>query len=57
VFTVLHANAFDNTRKRTSVVVRCADERILLLVKGADTSVMPFCEACNYFAETQAQVP
>eukprot|EP00292_Cryptomonas_paramecium_P002149 CAMPEP_0113680182 /NCGR_PEP_ID=MMETSP0038_2-20120614/11140_1 /TAXON_ID=2898 /ORGANISM="Cryptomonas paramecium" /LENGTH=1529 /DNA_ID=CAMNT_0000598461 /DNA_START=386 /DNA_END=4971 /DNA_ORIENTATION=+ /assembly_acc=CAM_ASM_000170 len=57
-WTVLNTNAFDNNRKRTSVVVRAAGEdRVMLLVKGADTCVMPFVDrdggACPYFKTTQ----
>mmetsp|Transcript_11831 Transcript_11831/g.27255 ORF Transcript_11831/g.27255 Transcript_11831/m.27255 type:complete len:1730 (-) Transcript_11831:60-5249(-) len=58
-WTVLNFNAFDNNRKRTSVVI--SDEgrtNILLLIKGADTSVMPFIDvnACPYYRSTQQQV-
>uniref|UniRef100_A0A0C3SL24 Phospholipid-transporting ATPase n=1 Tax=Guillardia theta (strain CCMP2712) TaxID=905079 RepID=A0A0C3SL24_GUITC len=58
-WTVLNFNAFDNNRKRTSVVI--SDEtksNILLLIKGADTSVMPFIDvnACPYYKSTQQQV-
>jgi magnesium-transporting ATPase (P-type) len=65
-WTVLNSNAFDNNRKRTSVVVRTGGGGggggwggATLLVKGADTCVMPFVDrdggACPYFDETQAR--
>lgn len=35
---------FDNDRKRMSVVVRYPNGKIILLVKGADTNVLPLCK-------------
>ena len=66
-WTVLNSNAFDNNRKRTSVVVRASGGGgaggwggATLLVKGADTCVMPFVDragdACPHFDATQACV-
>ncbi len=57
-YTLLNVNAFDNDRKRSSVIVRDSFDVIRLLVKGADTSVMPFIDSnsCSFVAETQAQV-
>ncbi len=62
---MLNTNAFDNNRKRTSVVVRTSGGGsggwggATLLVKGADTCVMPFVDrangACPYFDETQVR--
>lgn len=58
VWTVLVTNAFDNNRKRTSVVVQeGAHGEIILLVKGADTSVMPFIEdTCGFFEKSQGHI-
>jgi len=57
-WTVLSTNAFDNNRKRTSVVVRDPTGQLHLFVKGADTSVMPFVDynSCPYFDETQNHI-
>ena len=62
---MLNTNAFDNNRKRTSVVVRTPGGGgggwggATLLVKGADTCVMPFVDrangACPYFDQTQVR--
>jgi len=58
VWTVLVQNAFDNNRKRTSCIVqKGADGPVMILVKGADTSVMPFVEeSCQYFEATQNHI-
>jgi hypothetical protein len=40
-YEVLGVHEFDSTRKRMSVVVRCPDESIRLLVKGADSALVP----------------
>jgi magnesium-transporting ATPase (P-type) len=57
-WTVLHVNPFDNNRKRTSVVVEDEAGGKMLLVKGADTSVMPFVDhaQCPFFTETQRHI-
>ena len=57
-YTVLNVNAFDNDRKRSSVVVRDSFDSISLLVKGADTSIMPFVDNqnCPSINETQAHL-
>ena len=34
---------FDSTRKRMSVVVRYPSGRVLLVTKGAESSVLPRC--------------
>jgi magnesium-transporting ATPase (P-type) len=38
---VLGVHEFDSSRKRMSVVVRCPDGSIRLLVKGADSALVP----------------
>lgn len=57
-WTILNTNAFDNNRKRTSVVVQDPEGNLMLLVKGADTSVMPFVDydKCLFFDETQRHI-
>ena len=49
---------FDNNRKRTSVVVKTEEGALLLLVKGADASVMQFIdkESCPVFKQTQDHI-
>mmetsp|Transcript_46922 Transcript_46922/g.111735 ORF Transcript_46922/g.111735 Transcript_46922/m.111735 type:complete len:1320 (+) Transcript_46922:277-4236(+) len=42
IWQVLNVNIFDNTRKRTSVVVSNGEGALMLLVKGADSSMLPF---------------
>ena len=39
----LHVLEFDSTRKRMSVVVRYPSGRVLLVTKGAESSVLPRC--------------
>uniref|UniRef100_A0A7S4QNF9 Phospholipid-transporting ATPase n=1 Tax=Alexandrium monilatum TaxID=311494 RepID=A0A7S4QNF9_9DINO len=56
---VLDVCEFDNNRKRSSIVVRYPDGQLVLLLKGADTSVLPYvrtgvgkCEEhLSYFAQ------
>lgn len=57
-WTILNTNAFDNNRKRTSVIVENENKDLVLLVKGADTSIMPFVDysTCLYFDETQSHI-
>jgi phospholipid-translocating ATPase len=57
-WTILNVNPFDNNRKRTSVVVEDEAGKKLLLVKGADTSIMPFVDhgQCPFFSETQKHI-
>lgn len=43
IVDVLDIIEFDNERKRMSTVVRFPDGRLVLLMKGADTSVLPQC--------------
>jgi phospholipid-translocating ATPase len=49
---------FDNNRKRTSVIVKTEEGALMLLVKGADASVMPFIDkrACPFFKHTQDHI-
>ena len=55
--TLLAVNEFESDRKRMSVIVRSEkDGRILLLCKGADSSIMERCQqhgAYNGFCNTQ----
>lgn len=57
-YKIKQFNPFDNNRKRTSLVVQTEEGAIVLLVKGADTSVMPFIDdaACPFFATTQQHI-
>jgi phospholipid-translocating ATPase len=58
VWKVLNTNSFDNNRKRTSVICKNPQGELILFVKGADTSVMPFVEynKCPFFDETQNHI-
>jgi len=56
VWQVLNVNMFDNIRKRTSVVVSNSAGDLLLLVKGADSSVLPFVEQDASFAPTEQHI-
>jgi len=40
-YELLAVNEFDHTRKRMSVLVRCPDGHAFLLVKGADSAIVP----------------
>ena len=42
-YVVLNVLEFTSTRKRMSVVVRCADGTLRLYVKGADDVIMARC--------------
>lgn len=42
-YEVLGVHEFDSVRKRMSIVVRGPDRRVLLLVKGADSVMLPRC--------------
>ena len=57
-YTILNINPFDNDRKRSSVVIRDSFDVISLLVKGADTSVMPFVDSenCQFLSDTQNHI-
>jgi len=44
VFTRLNVLEFDSTRKRMSVIVRDSENRLWLLAKGAETSIIDFCK-------------
>jgi magnesium-transporting ATPase (P-type) len=57
-YVIKQFNPFDNNRKRTSLVVQTEDGSMLLLVKGADASVMPFIDeaSCPYLAQTQKHI-
>ncbi|KAJ7536498.1 hypothetical protein O6H91_12G071800 [Diphasiastrum complanatum] len=46
-FEVLGVHEFDSVRKRMSVVVKCPDKSIKLLVKGADTSMLDIVAQSN----------
>jgi len=48
---VLDICEFDNERKRMSVVVRYPDGRAVLLLKGADSSVLPFASPAVGFLD------
>eukprot|EP00092_Neocalanus_flemingeri_P006019 GFUD01006485.1.p1 GENE.GFUD01006485.1~~GFUD01006485.1.p1 ORF type:complete len:1188 (+),score=195.19 GFUD01006485.1:192-3755(+) len=43
LYTKLHVLEFDSTRKRMSVIVRYPCGKIMLVTKGAETSVLPMC--------------
>ena len=43
VFIKLQVLEFDSTRKRMSVIVRDPDSRVILVTKGAESSVLPRC--------------
>jgi magnesium-transporting ATPase (P-type) len=44
-YTVLAVNAFESNRKRMSVLVRDESSgQMIVLVKGADSSVLPLCK-------------
>ncbi|KAJ3632124.1 hypothetical protein Zmor_022074, partial [Zophobas morio] len=42
-YVVLSTLEFSSERKRMSVIVRCPDNRIRLLTKGADNVILPLC--------------
>lgn len=46
-YEVLAVNVFDSDRKRMSVLVRIAGQ-VVLLCKGADTSMLPLCSPDQY---------
>ena len=43
VYRVVGVNQFNSTRKRMSVVVECPDGVVRVMVKGADSTVLPLC--------------
>ena len=57
-WTILRSNPFDNYRKRSSVVVRGKDGSIFLLVKGADSSILPYLDPkhCPHLETTKAHI-
>ena len=57
-YSMKQFNPFDNNRKRTSLVVQTEEGHLVLLVKGADTSVMPFIDqlACPFHKTTQRHI-
>ena len=57
-YSMKQFNAFDNNRKRTSVVVQTEEGELVLLVKGADASMMPFIDqsSCPFFKATQEHI-
>lgn len=54
--TILAINAFDSDRKRMSVLVRTSDGRYVLLLKGADSSVLPLCGDSRYRTECETHI-
>jgi phospholipid-translocating ATPase len=57
-YTIRQWNPFDNNRKRTSLVVETEEGALVLLVKGADTSVMPFIDqsTCPFYKRTMDHI-
>lgn len=53
-YDLLGFHEFDSVRKRMSVVVRCPDRSIKLLLKGADTTVLDLVTKHTLFAATSA---
>ena len=55
---VIGMNPFDSYRKRSSVLVQGTDGALFLLVKGADSSVLPFVDRarCGFMEETLRQI-
>ncbi len=48
-YEILNVNEFNSTRKRMSIVVRCPDGRIKLMIKGADTVIYDrLAPGCTY---------
>ncbi|KAJ3311213.1 hypothetical protein HDV04_004217 [Boothiomyces sp. JEL0838] len=54
-FEVLNINEFNSTRKRMSIVVRAADGRIRLFIKGADTVIFERLSFDNMFLPVTQQ--
>ena len=49
-FQRLHVLEFDSTRKRMSVIVRNPSGSLVLVAKGAESSILPLCTAGPVFA-------
>ncbi|KAM7198782.1 hypothetical protein V8F33_004796 [Rhypophila sp. PSN 637] len=47
VYEILDVIEFSSKRKRMSIVVRCPDERIWLITKGADSVILPRLRMAN----------
>lgn len=52
-YSLLRVLHFDSDRRRMSVVVRAQDRSLWLLVKGADSAVLPFCEKSTFMDLTE----
>ncbi|KAK3989354.1 hypothetical protein QBC44DRAFT_381574 [Cladorrhinum sp. PSN332] len=50
-YQILDVIEFDSKRKRMSIVVRCPDGRIWLLIKGADSVILPRLKLADLAAE------
>ncbi|KAK4170067.1 hypothetical protein QBC43DRAFT_251043 [Cladorrhinum sp. PSN259] len=50
-YQILDVIEFDSKRKRMSIVLRCPDGRIWLLIKGADSAILPRLKLADLAAE------
>ncbi|KAK4222902.1 hypothetical protein QBC38DRAFT_65854 [Podospora fimiseda] len=50
-YQILDVVEFDSKRKRMSIIVRCPDGRIWLLIKGADSVILPRLKLADLAAE------
>ena len=56
VYKILDVIEFSSKRKRMSIIVRCPDERIWLLCKGADGAILPRLRQSSVAAQAATQV-
>lgn len=56
VYEVLDIVEFSSKRKRMSIIVRCPDERIWLICKGADNVIIPRLQQASMACRTSREV-
>lgn len=55
-YEILDVIEFSSKRKRMSTIVRCPDDRIWLICKGADSTIMPRLRQASVAAQTANEV-